>query len=167
MSDQFPVRKNIRLKNYDCATAGMYFITVCTKNKQQIFWDNVGAAISRPGTHQLSAAGAIAEQAIQQIPLHYSCVCVGKYCIMPDHIHFILQVMADGNGRQVAAPTVSTIVGQMKRWVSRTLGTSIWQKSFIDRVIRNENAYYAVWRYIDNNPIALDFADDRIHFEEL
>jgi len=37
---ELPTRKHIRLKNYDYSQNGAYFITVCTKNKMCIFWDN-------------------------------------------------------------------------------------------------------------------------------
>ena len=171
------LRKSIRLRDYDYATPGAYFITVCAKDRTPIFWENVeadiirqspeenvAAAISRHNLPPLSAAGKITDAAIQQISEHYACVSVDKYCIMPDHIHMILRINADEYGRQVADTTVSTVVGQMKRWVSKQLGTPIWQRSFIDRVIRNEKGYLAAWEYIENNPIKMDFADDNIDF---
>ena len=55
----------------------------------------------------------------------------------------------------------------MKRWVSMQIGHSIWQKSFIDRVIRNDKGYRAVWEYIENNPIKLDTAYDMPDFENM
>ena len=38
-------RKSIRLKNYDYSKVGLYFITICTQNKEKIFGEitNVGA----------------------------------------------------------------------------------------------------------------------------
>ena len=33
---QSPRRKDIRLKNYNYAKEGMYFITICTKNRRNI-----------------------------------------------------------------------------------------------------------------------------------
>ena len=51
-----------------------------------------------------------------------------------------------------SAPTISTIVGQMKRWTSRQTGTSLWQKSFYEHVIRGERDYREIWEYIDHNP---------------
>ncbi len=161
--DELPKRKSIRIKNYDYSTPGAYFITVCVANRKPILW-NVGAAISRP---PLSSIGSVVETAILQIPKQYPWISVDKYCVMPDHIHMILSVKADEDGRQVAAPTVSTVVGHMKRWVSMQVEQSIWQKSFIDRVIRNEKSYQAVWEYIENNPIKLDTAYDMPDFENM
>ena len=50
MENKLPQRKPNRLKNYDYSSVGAYFITVCTKNKEKIFWktNNVGATIGRP-----------------------------------------------------------------------------------------------------------------------
>ena len=52
----------------------------------------------------------------------------------------------------ISAPTVSTVVGQMKRWASRQAGTALWQKSYHEHVIRNENDYREIWEYVDTNP---------------
>ena len=40
MSDRLPSRKKIRFENYDYSDFGVYYITVCTKDKQRIFWTN-------------------------------------------------------------------------------------------------------------------------------
>ena len=160
MNDHSRTRKPLRLKGHDYATAGAYFLTICTANRQPLLWTHVGAAISRPDEIPLSAAGQIVDTAIRQIPEIYPAVRLDKYCIMPDHVHMILFIDADEHGRQIAAPTVSTVIGQMKRWVSLQTGFPVWQKSFVDRIIRNEQAYLAVWEYIDNNPLRPDTGED-------
>ena len=46
---ELPRRKPNRLPNYDYSQAGYYFITLCTKDKQPLFWQpSVGADIIRP-----------------------------------------------------------------------------------------------------------------------
>ena len=148
-----PKRKPIRIEDYDYSTPGAYFITLCTANREKIFWNGVGADIIRPENVPLSAAGKIAEQSILQIAEHYENVAVDKYCIMPDHIHLILRIESDMDGRMVSAPTVSTVIGSMKRWVSRQAGRPIRQKSFYDHGIRNQQDYNEIWEYIENNPL--------------
>lgn len=162
--NDIPKRKQIRIEGYDYSTPGAYFVTICTANKKPILWDNVGAATCR---QSLSKIGLIVERAIHQINEHYSMISVDKYCIMPDHVHMILSINTNKDGRQIAAPTVSTVVGHMKRWVSMQIGYSIWQKSFVDRVIRNRNGYQSVWEYIENNPIKVDTAYDMPDFENM
>jgi len=151
--DTLPKRKSIRIKNYDYAAPGAYFITVCTANREKFFWNGVGADSIRPQSVPLSAIGKIAEQGILQIAKHYKNISVDKYCIMPDHIHLILRIESDTCGRMVSAPTISTVVGSMKRWVSGQVGRSVWQKSFYDHGIRNQQDYDEIWRYIENNPL--------------
>ena len=127
-------------------------MTVCTKDRKPVFWEDVAADTIRQDTQLLSGIGRIAEQAVNQIPQYYPGVAVDKYAIMPDHIHAILRIETDSQGQKVSNATISTVVGQMKRWVTKRIGMSVWQKSFIDRVIRNEQEYLAIWEYIDNNP---------------
>ena len=151
--NEYPKRKQIRIEDYNYSTPGAYFITVCTANRAKIFWNGVGADIIRPENVPLSATGKLVEQAICQIPNHYENVAVDKYCIMPDHIHLILRIESNMDGRMISAPTVSTVVGSMKRWVSRHIGRPIWQKSFYDHGIRNQQDYDEIWEYIENNPL--------------
>ena len=154
-------RKQNRIEHYDYATPGAYFVTVCTAGRVRLFWDgsapppdtHVGADIIRPQKLPLSPAGRIVEQGILQIPPHYNNISVDKYCVMPDHIHLLLRIMTDPDGRMVSAPTLSTVVGSMKRWVSKQIGRPIWQKSFYDHAIRNQQDYDEVWTYIENNPL--------------
>ena len=148
-----PKRKPSRIKDYDYSTPGAYFITVCTANREKIFWEGVGADIIRPQNVPLSPIGKIVEQGILQIADYYDNLTVDKYCVMPDHIHLILRIETNIDGRIVSAPTVLTVVGSMKRWVSRQIGRPIWQKSFYDHGIRNQQDYNEIWQYIENNPL--------------
>ena len=150
---ELPSRKPNRLPQFDYSTPGAYFITICTKDRQKMLWENVGASIARPQTPQLSRAGQIVEQAIRNIPSHYPAIAVDRYVVMPNHIHLLLQIRTDESGRPMVAPTISTVVQQMKGYVTKQLGGSIWQKLFHDHVVRNEKDYQIIWEYIENNPI--------------
>ena len=37
---EYPNRKKNRIENFDYATPGAYFITVCTKNREKLFWQS-------------------------------------------------------------------------------------------------------------------------------
>ena len=151
--NDIPKRKHIRIEDYDYSTPGAYFITVCTANREKIFWNSVGADIIRPQNMPLSPIGKIVEQGILQMADHYENVTVDKYCVMPDHVHLILRIETDIDGRMISAPTVSTVIGSLKRWISKQVGKLIWQKSFYDHAIRNQQDYDEIWEYIENNPI--------------
>lgn len=148
-----PERKPNRLAEYDYSQPGAYFVTVCTRDRESLFW-TVGADIIRPETpvgELLSEYGKIAERAILAIPEHYSGVTVEQYVVMPNHLHLIVRISETG-GRLIAAPTLSTVIGQMKRYVARQIGRPVWQRSFYDHIIRNEVDYREIWEYIEHNP---------------
>ncbi|MCR4888344.1 MAG: hypothetical protein K5979_04085 [Ruminococcus sp.] len=166
-----PKRKNIRLKGYDYSRNGAYFVTICTQNKMCIFWENygkyqpltdtiknVGAAFRRPQEERkihLSEYGRIVKNELKKISSIYpDVIFIPKFVIMPNHVHMIIVISKDINdGRRNAAPTISTIINQFKGSVSRQSGFSVWQKSFHDRILRNEHEYFDAWRYIENNPL--------------
>lgn len=144
-------RKPNRLTQFDYSNNGVYFITICTKDKQCILWktNSVGADIIRLKSRILSKYGEIVNSAILDIEKHYNYVSIEEFVVMPNHIHLLL--MIDNGERIISAPTktVSTIVGQFKRSVSKTIGKSIWQKSFYDHVIRDRDDFLVKWKYID------------------
>ena len=149
---ELPKRKQNRLTEYDYSTPNAYFITVCTQDRKNLFWTDVGAAISRQENVSLTDLGIVVKQSIDEIPEHYPAITVDNYVIMPNHIHLLLQINADIDGRPMAAPTISTVVNQMKGVISKRAGFSVWQKGFYDHVIRNDNDYRDIWNYIEGNP---------------
>ena len=56
-------------------------------------------------------------------------------------------------GRAMRAPTVSSIVNQLKGYTTKQAGFPLWQKSFHDHIIRNEREYQKIWEYIVTNPL--------------
>lgn len=53
----------------------------------------------------------------------------------------------------MVAPTISTVVQQMKGYVTKAIGFSLWQRSFHDHVVRDKKDYREIWNYIDTNPM--------------
>ena len=148
-----PKRKPNRLDTFDYNSCGAYFITICTQNRRNLFWDNVGATIGRPQDVNLSRYGQIVDDAINKISSIYPIVSVDKYVILPNHIHLILRIGCSESGRPMVAPTISTVIAQMKGYVSKKIGFPVWQKLFYDHIIRNEFDYNEIWQYIENNPL--------------
>ena len=137
----FYSRKSTRIPNYDYSSENYYFITICTYNRKCLF--------GMPD--QLSKIGAIARQEIEAIPLHYKHVHIDKFVVMPNHVHMIMVL---SNGNQVDA---EQIIAQYKSGVTRKVrkiypDLEIWQRSFHDHIIRNQNSYEKIWLYIEGNP---------------
>ena len=118
--------------------------------KDRFPFEHVGA-VDRPENVPLTNLGMIVRQGVEDIPIHYPAITVDHYVIMPNHVHILLQIHSDSNGRSIA-PTISTVVRLMKGTVSKQAGFSVWQKGFYDHVIRGEKDYKEIWNYIDGNP---------------
>ncbi len=148
-----PTRKPNRLKKFDYSSDGLYFITVCVKNHENMLWRDVGATIGRPQNITLSEYGEIVDKSIQNIPIHYTGIEIDKYVIMPNHIHLLMRIDCELIGRPMVAPTISTVIQQTKGIITKQIGFSLWQKSFHDHIIRKEKEYLKIWEYIENNPL--------------
>lgn len=155
-------RKPNRLAGYDYSLNGAYFVTICTAERKNRF-RKVGANCVRPGEFQLTPIGEIVKKEIEYFNTVYTGIAIDKYTIMPNHIHLIIS-LSGNDGRTQFAPTLSRMIKQFKGSVSKQIGYSIWQKSFYDRIIRNENEYLKIWEYIENNP--LSWENDELYIEK-
>ena len=142
---ELPERKQNRLSCFDYRNPGYYFITICTKNKERLFWISSDLEESN-----LSYIGQITQQCIFAIPQIYPTVHLNKFVIMPNHVHLILYL--EEKEQHSDGPSISSIVGQMKRIVSKKAKKEVWQRSFHDHIIRNEMDYQMIWKYIEDNP---------------
>lgn len=140
-------RKPNRLKGYDYSENGTYFITFCTQKRYELLW-KTGYQIPQ---YELSEYGEITEKMILKIPVCYPAVVVDQYVIMPNHVHLLLSIQKQG--RAMRAPTIATILNQMKGAITKQIGFSIWQKLFHDHIVRNQAEYQRIWEYIDTNPL--------------
>ena len=149
---EFPKRKHNRLTEYDYSTPNAYFITICTQNRKNLFWINSSEKIARPENVPLTRIGMCVKQVICDIPSHYPAITVDHAVIMPNHIHLLLQINTDADGRPMSAPTISMVINQTKGVISKKAGFPVWQKGFYDHMIRGERDYMDVWNYIEGNP---------------
>ena len=168
-------RKEIRLKNYDYSSPGAYFITICTKNKTNYFWNgtidphtfewsSVGATCGRPLNLPLSDVGKLVLDELENWDKVYDAVSIGSYVIMPNHLHIIVLINVDERGRPQVAPTVGRMVQQFKGVITKKVGFPIWQKSFMEHVIRDKNDFETRLNYIYENPIRWNC--DELYIEE-
>ena len=64
----------------------------------------------------------------------------------------------------MVAPTMSRVVQQLKGYITKRIGRSIWQKRFVDHVIRSGKDYEEHIKYIYENPIHWQY--DHLYAEE-
>ena len=147
MENKLPTRKRLRIIEYDYSKEGMYFITICIKNRLELLGKIKDNYI------ELTQEGIIVKECIKQIEKRYINVEIDEYVIMPNHIHMILVI---NNKTEV---TISRMMKQYKTYVSKKVGYAIWQKSFYEHIIRNEKEYIKIKDYIKNNII--NWKEDR------
>ena len=152
-------RKKNRLPGHDYSQPGAYFITICTKDHKCILSTIVGADAYIGPRVALTPIGMVVEKYIKNIP------GVGAYVIMPNHVHMILHISSNNilqGPMWASAPTNASVPALVRSWktlVSKELGQSIWQRSYDDHVIRDEQDYLTKVQYIEENP-AKWFYDD-------
>jgi putative transposase len=121
----------------------IYFVTICTKNRQKILAEK-------------SVAGILTEE--WRLAHDRSGWVVGRYVIMPDHVHFFCRP-------ELGAKTLSQFVGAWKTWTSRRIHellkpqpaaaatTALWQREFFDHLLRSSESYGEKWNYVRDNPV--------------
>lgn len=92
-------RHSIRLRGYDYARGGAYFITLCAQDRACLF-----GGVAEGGV-VLSEAGQMVAETWQELSGHYPGVDVDAHVVMPNHFHGII-ILTVGAG-PCACPDVS------------------------------------------------------------
>ena len=142
MKDSPPVRKMIRLSDFSYTKKGMYFITICTKNRIEILGK------IRHNNIKLTKEGEITKEFIQELEKTFDNISINEYIIMPNHVHMLIEI-----NKEKENISIIKIIKKYKSSISQRLGYSIWQKSYYDHIIRDEKEYYIIKKYIQDNII--------------
>ncbi|TKJ38450.1 transposase [candidate division LCP-89 bacterium B3_LCP] len=163
-------RQSIRLRNRDYGKPGLYFLTICVKDRECVLGEVV------EGEMHLSEFGKIVKTCWDDLPNHYPHIKLDDFVVMPNHVHGIIVLtdteindeinvgagFAEGTLKGKPAPTrhhpLSEIIRALKTFSSRrinkirhTPGVSFWQRNYYERVLRRgELNHYR--QYIHDNP---------------
>ena len=170
-------RSSVRLKEYDYSLNGLYFITVCAQDKKCLFGKITD------GTMRLNDAGRIVEVELMKTPQIRPNMVIHEHIIMPNHIHFIIQITHRRGGLNPPdninetnvinimgneqrgciqggfnpplqyANTIGSMVRGFKSTVTKQIGHSIWQRNYYEHIIRNQHSYEEISDYIITNPL--------------
>ncbi len=168
-----------RLQHWDYGSNAAYFITICIKNREQLFGQIV------EGKMQLNELGILANRYWQEIPQHFNFVALGNFVVMPNHFHGIIiinkteieplnvetrQCLVSTNEtnepnktfgqmrfQNQGKNTLSSIVGSYKSAVTkkaRKINNEFnWQSRFHDHIIRDAQSFENIQNYIETNPL--------------
>jgi putative transposase len=77
---------------------------------------------------------------------------IGRYVIMPDHVHFFCSAELD-------AKALPMFMQAWKQWTSKRMGRElkcrgkVWQEEFFDHILRSSESYSQKWDYVKENPV--------------
>jgi len=87
-----PNRQSIRLKGYDYAQAGAYFVTICTQGRLHLFGDVVD------GEMVLNDAGEMITEQWHVLSQRFDGIQLNEFVVMPNHIHGIIEILSEPVG---------------------------------------------------------------------
>jgi putative transposase len=164
-------RQSIRLKDYDYASAGAYFITLCTYQKQHLFGEIVA------GEMVLNEVGKIVyEEWLRSKEIRKE-IELDEFVIMPNHIHGIAWILpsdplppnvgargpsplhADTHTAGAGKRSLGAFVGGFKSSCTKRINEKratpsipVWQRNYYERVVRKDKELNGVREYIHYNP---------------
>jgi REP element-mobilizing transposase RayT len=175
-------RRSIRLKGYDYSQAGIYFVTICTKNKKCLFGEIKNDKMI------LNQLGYIVQNEWIKTSEIRNNVTLDSFVIMPNHLHGIIIINNDvrrgvlqyaptanahAAGISQYAPTAtfrspSQTIGAIVRGfksvatkrineIRKTPGLPLWQRNYYEHIIRNENDLGKIQQYILINSAKWEF----------
>lgn len=166
-------RRSIRLKKYDYAQRGAYYVTVCANDRHCVFGD------VQKGEMGLNGAGKMVADNWEQLPKRFPNIELDEFVVMPDHMHGIIVIVGaplvgalnDDTDRRATikvAPTLGRIIGAFKsittdEYIRNVKNNNwppfnehLWQRNYYEHVIRNEHEMDRARTYIINNPAEWD-----------
>jgi len=168
-----------RLQSWNYGNPGMYFVTICTKNREYYFGEIVA------GEMELSELGEIAKKEwMKTLELRPDMnLELGEFVVMPNHIHGII-IIGDRRDAMHGVSTITNTKEQQNHFSpqSKNLASIIrgykssvttyarknnltfdWQPRFHDHIIRSMDNYNRISSYINNNPAK--WLEDKFHIQ--
>ena len=156
-------RHSLRPHGYDYAQAGAYFVTIYTQDRECLLGE-----VSANGTLDLNPAGRMVLNAWEVLPEHYPDTDVDAFVVMPNHLHgIVVPCPEDAAQVQWAGTCRLSLVDVVQRLKSLTTARyrhgvvndgwppfngRLWQRSFYERIVRNEQELKAIREYVELNP---------------
>jgi REP element-mobilizing transposase RayT len=156
-------RRSIRLKGYDYAQAGLYYITICTQNRACLFGE------IQNGEMNLNDAGKMVENEWFKLPQRFQNIQLREYIVMPNHFHAILEILGATlvvapNNNTVAPTALGGMIGAFESITTveyirgvknnnwKPFNGKLWQRNYWEHIIRSEQSYNRISKYIFDNP---------------
>ena len=165
-------RRPMRLKSFDYAQSGAYFVTVVTRDRLCLFGDVIEEKMC------VNEVGAMVQKVWEELPDRFPTIGLDAFVVMPNHVHGIIVIhqpvgvplvgtQGDDEDRATTriAPTLGEIVGAYKSITTVRYAEGVkaglwnpfrkrlWQRNYYEHVIRNESELNRAREYIVGNPV--------------
>ena len=131
------------MPGYDYSQPGSYFITVCTRDREECL-ARIEGEVSLP-----SFEGEAVIRVWESLPRRFPSVLLDEFVVMPNHIHGILHFTE--NDAELGE-VVRTLKAASTHVIRETRPTFGWQRDYFDRVVRSEYEFDRIRAYIISNP---------------
>lgn len=158
-------RKTMRCIGYDYSTPGLYSITISTQNHVCLF----GKIES--GVMILNDAGKMVEKWYYELENKFQDVKCFEMVVMPNHFHFIIENTGVNNKNEglslieilqwFKTMTTNEYIRGVKQLGWSRFNGKLWQRSYWDKIIRNQKTYENICEYIFYNP--MNWKDDELY----
>jgi len=154
-------RRSVRLKGYDYASAGVYFVTVCTHERLCVL------GTIENGIVVLAEQGRIVQETMLSLGDRFAGLELDAFVIMPNHVHLVVGLVGaqfiapDGRSDGSRHPSLGEIIRTFKAASTRLIrGAGFegfgWQRSFYEHVVRNDADLRRIREYVEANPLRWD-----------
>jgi putative transposase len=124
-----------RLDTFDYIGQQRYFLTFCCRDRVAVFTDR---QVSEQTLTQFQRTSAL------------ECFAILAYCLMPDHVHLLVEGVSLNSDFKRFAKMAKQRSGGL---YARTRHQRLWQAGYYERVLREEDDARDLARYIVNNPL--------------
>jgi REP element-mobilizing transposase RayT len=146
-------RVKLRLKHYDYAQQGLYFITICYHQKKCLF-----GSISQEKMH-LNDAGLMIEKWYKELENKFPTMLGNTMIVMPNHFHCIIEIKGVHTGSPLheiiqwfKTMTTNEYIRNVKTKNWARFNDKLWQRNYHEHVIRNNDSHQKIIYYIQYNP---------------
>ena len=172
-----------RMNSFDYSENWYYFVTICTKQRENKFWE------IKDWIMMINGLWKLVYDEILNIPKYRENVVLDEFIIMPNHIHLILFL---NNGKNISvcrdvlskhlytdarefysviSPrkwTLWNIIKLFKWYCTKRINKNLktffsWQSNYYDRIIRDEKELEKIRKYIIENPLKREWDKNNIN----
>ncbi len=146
-------RVKLRLKHYDYAQRGLYFVTICCHHRKCLF-----GSISHDKMH-LNDADLMIEKWYKELENKFPTVICNAMIIMPNHFHCVIEQKDEHAGSPLheiiqwfKTMTTNEYIRNVKTRNWTRFDGKLWQRNYHEHIIRNNESYQKIVDYIQYNP---------------